>query len=120
MTRILRGVARLACPPADRRWVDALFAECDAIESRRERLIWLLGGAGLVVNSNATRLASAMSPLSLLLLLVATVFAVMAVIEYEGLAFEDDLYGVVAVLLGAGLVAVAARNIRHRASEPGL
>ena len=120
MTRILRGVVRLACPPSDRRWVDALFAECDAIESRGERFAWALGAASLVVNRNSNRLVSVASPLSLLLLLGATVFTVMAVIEYEGLALEDDWYGVIAALLSVSMLAVAAHNIRQRVAEPGL
>jgi hypothetical protein len=83
-------------------------------------LLWLLGTVGLVLNRNAVRLASAVSPVSLLLLLATAIFSAMAAVEYEGLAFEDDWYGVIAALFGAGLVAMSVRNLRHRTREPGL
>jgi len=82
--------------------------------------VWLLGAVSFVVNRQAIRVAAALSPLSGLLFLATTTVTVLAAMEYEGLAFEDDWYGVIAALLGAVLVAVAARNIRRRPSEPGL
>jgi hypothetical protein len=75
---------------------------------------------GLLANRHAARLAAALSPLSLLLTVATAVFAVMALIEYEGLAFEDDWYGVMSAVCAVFLIAVAARNTRRRTREPGL
>ncbi|HWC30157.1 MAG TPA: hypothetical protein VG845_08760 [Dehalococcoidia bacterium] len=117
MISALHRISRLALPPDDRRWLDALFAEADAVESAPARLLWLFGAAGLLLNRN---LAALCSPVSLLLLLATGFFATLAVIEYEGLALEDDWYGPIATLLATTLVGVWAVNLRrrHRGSQP--
>jgi hypothetical protein len=110
MTRVLHRISRGACPAADRPWLDALFAELEAIDSGRGRLLWLLGATHLVFDRYVAVL---FSPLNLLLLAAAILFGWMAVIEYEGLAVEDDWYGPIALIFVAGLIAVSVVNLRR-------
>jgi hypothetical protein len=110
MTRVLHRLSRSACPAADRPWVDALFAELETIETGRGRLLWLLGATHLVFDRYV---AALLSPVNLLLLAAAVLFAWMAVTEYEGLAAEDDWYGPIAAIFVAGLIGVSVFNLRR-------
>ena len=110
MTRVLHRLSRRACPAVDRPWLDALFAELEAIETGRGRLLWLLGATHLVFDRYV---AALLSPVNLLLLAAAVFFAWMAIMEYEGLAVEDDWYGPVAAIFVAGLIAVSVVNLRR-------
>jgi hypothetical protein len=114
MTHVLHRISRSACPAADRPWLDALFAEIDAVEPGRARLVWLLGTFGLLAHRRLQRLATAISPVTLFCLLAAIVFAVMGVTEYEGLAVEDDWYPGVSALFAAALVGVILLNLKRR------
>jgi amino acid transporter len=113
MTRVLHRLSRNACPAAGRPWVDALFAEVEAIDSGRARLLWLLGAAGLLFDRYLRLFSAATTPLSLLLLATTAVFAWLAVTEYEGFAFEDDWYGLIAACFATSLVVVTAINLRR-------
>jgi hypothetical protein len=110
VTRLLHRLSRSACPAGDRPWIDALFAELETIESGRARLLWLLGAGDLVLDRY---IAALLTPASLLLLAAAAVFGWMAVTEYEGLAPEDDWYGVIAAAFTASLIGVSALNLRR-------
>lgn len=117
MTRLLHRISRSACPPADRPWLDALFAESDAVESGRARLVWLLGALGLVADRHARRLASMITPTWLACLIATLAFAYMGFIEYEGLAIEDDWYPAFAAITAATLICVSLLNLRRRSTE---
>jgi hypothetical protein len=110
MTRVLHRLSRSVCPAIDRPWVDALFAELEAIETGRGRVLWLLGATHLVFDRYV---AALLSPVNLLLLAAAALFAWMAIMEYEGLAVEDDWYGPVAAIFVAGLIAASVLNLRR-------
>ena len=114
MTRVLHRISRGLCPAADRRWVDALFAELDAIDSLRGRALWLLGAIGIMLDRNVWRLAAAVTPASMACLVAAVCFGALAIIEYEGLALEDDWYGPIAAGFAAGLIGVSVLNVRRR------
>jgi hypothetical protein len=110
MTRVLYRISRGVCPSSDRPWLDALFAELESIETSRGRLLWLLGATHLVFDRY---LAALLRPINLLLLTGATLFAGMAITEYEGLAVEDDWYGPIAMIFVAGWIAVSVVNLRR-------
>jgi hypothetical protein len=120
MTRVLQRLTRGVCPAAERPWLDALFAEMEAIESGRARLLWLLGAAGLLADGYTRLIAIVVTPASLTLLSGAFVLGCMALIELEGLLPEDDWYGPLAALCTAGLIGVAVLNLRRpsRSSWP--
>jgi hypothetical protein len=113
MTRALYRISRLACPAADHPWLDALFAEAEAIDSGRGRLLWLAGAAGLLFDRQARVLATLLSPLSLLLLCASVLCSWLALIEFEGLAPEDDWYGPAAAVLAGLLAAVSISRIKR-------
>ena len=117
MSRVLYRLSRRACPPADRPWVDALFAELEAVEPGRDRLLWLLGAAGLLLDRYVRLLSFSLSRASLICLAAALTFGWLAIIEYEGLAVEDDWYGPVAALSTAALVCVSFLNLRRQATH---
>ena len=114
MTRVLFRISRSACPPADRPWLDALFAEIDAVEPGRARLVWLLGALGFLANRRLRRLSSLVTPLSLACLVQALIFGAMGVTEYEGLAVEDDWYPGISALFAAALLGVMLINLKRR------
>jgi hypothetical protein len=109
VTRVLHRLSRGVCPAADRPWLDALFAELETIDSRRGRLLWLLGAAGLVFNRYVSAL---LRPVSLLCLAAAVFFIAMTLTSYEGLLSEDDWYAVLAAIFTAGLIGASALNLR--------
>jgi hypothetical protein len=117
MTRVLYRISRGACHPRDRAWVDALFAESEAIGSVRARAAWLLGAFALSISGRLGRFAAAITPVSLACLAAAIVFAFMGITEYEGLAFEDDWYPAVSLAFVVALIGVAAFNLRRRTPE---
>lgn len=60
-TRLSRRIALAACPPRDRAWVEALFAELDAVDDSWSRLAWTMGAARLVAASTGQRVAATFS-----------------------------------------------------------
>ena len=120
MTRVLHRISRSACPPADRPWLDALFAEIDAVEPGGDRVVWLLGAFGLLAHRHLQRLAAVVTPVTLFCLLAAVVFAVMGVTEYEGFALEDDWYPAISTAFTTALVGVVLINLRRRPPQAWL
>jgi hypothetical protein len=114
MTRVLHRISRSACPAADRPWLDALFAEIDAVDPGRARIFWLLGAFGLLAHRHLQGLGSVVTPLTLVFFFAAVVFAVMGITEYEGLALEDDWYPAVSAAFVAALIGVTVINLRRR------
>jgi hypothetical protein len=100
--KLSRRIAIAACPARDRPWVEALFAELDAVDGSWNRLAWIMGAARLVASSGEQRLKSAMKgrtrlPL-LFALLAAILSAFMARIDSEALRIDDDWFIVSTVL----------------------
>ena len=117
MTRVLHRISRSACPAADRPWLDALFAEIDAVESGPDRLVWLLGAVGLLVNRHLRRVAGMVTPVWFACLAAALAFAWLGFIEYEGLAVEDDWYPALTATSFAALLGVSVINLRRHTIE---
>ena len=117
MTRILYRVSRTACPTSDRPWIDALFAELDAVEPARARLVWLLGALGFIAGRRSRRLTTLLSPAWLASLLAVFAFTFLAFIEYEGFLTEDDWYAALAAGAAAILIAASVHNLRRRPPE---
>lgn len=117
MTRVLYRISRTACPASDRPWLDALFAEIDAVETGGARLIWLFGVLGLLANRHAQRIATMITPAWLACFAAAIAFAVMGFIEYEGLVIEDDWYPAIAAFAATTLIALSVVNLKRHVSE---
>ena len=117
MSRVLNHLSRSPFSPPDRRWVQALLAESAAIESPWDRLRWLMGAAILLLNHGSHSLASLITPVSLLCVAATAVFGVMAFIEYEGLAIEDDWYPLITAAFAAALIWILILNLRRQAPE---
>jgi hypothetical protein len=117
MTRVLHRISRGACPAADRPWLDALFAELDAIEPGRARFVWLLGALGLVANRYLRRLSVLVTPAWLAWLIAALVFTWFGLIEFEGLTAEDDWNQVFAAAAFAAWFGVSVLNLRRRVAD---
>ena len=117
MTRVLYRISRTACPASDRPWLDALFAEIDAVETGWARFVWLAGALGLLANRHAQRLAAMISPAWLACFVAMIAFAALAFVEYEGFAIEDDWYPALVALFAAMLIALSVLNLRRPTSE---
>jgi len=117
MTRVLHRISRNACPAADRPWLDALFAEIDAIESGRARLLWLLGAFGLVTSRYVRRILMIVTPSWLACFVAALGFSWLGIIEYEALAIEDDWYPALATSSFAALLGISILNLRRRTPD---
>jgi hypothetical protein len=116
LARRFYGLVSRLCPPGDRRWVDAVFAELSSIDGHRTRAIWLLGLSSIVFFALRARTAglSIQLRLSFLLALVAwVIFGAMALSGSEGLGLDDDLYIGSAMAAAAALVATAAGAMRR-------
>jgi hypothetical protein len=118
MTRVLHGISRWACPAADRPWIDALFAELYAIESRRARLLWLLGAGSLLIDRFAARIAGALLPrvmrAALLALAATAAFAALWLTGYEGLSLDDDFYMAFTAVFIACLFGLSVVHLRRQ------
>jgi hypothetical protein len=117
MTKVLYRISRGVCPAPDRQWVDALFAEAAAVEPGISRFFWLLGAFGLMTQRYARQAIAMVSPAWLVSLVLAVGFVVLAFVEYEGLAIEDDWYPALAALFAAVLLALSVLNLKRDTSE---
>jgi hypothetical protein len=113
MTRVLYRISRSACPAADRPWLDALYAESDAVESGRARLVWLLGAWGMLMDRQARRLDPRLVLAAVLCLALSLVSAALWFTGYEGLSLDDDLYMAGSAIFIAALVGLSAAQLRR-------
>ena len=97
MTVYHRRLARIAhaiAPRDDRRWIDAMFAELDAVEPDR-RPAWMLGAIAIAWSGVRMRLATLPRAIwcGIVLAAGAVVASTIASLsETELLVMEDDLY----------------------------
>ena len=117
MTNVLYRISRGVCPASDRQWLEALFAEADAVEPGPGRVLWLLGAFGLLTQRYVRRLVAMISPAWLVSLTLAVGFFVLAFVEYEGFAIEDDWYPAFAALSAAVLLALSLLSLKRDTSE---
>jgi hypothetical protein len=113
MTRVLYRISRSACPAADRPWLDALFAESDAVESGRARLVWLLGAWGMLMDRQAQRLDLRLIIGTAACLALSLVSGAFWFTGYEGLALDDDLYMAGSGIFIAALLGLSAAQLRR-------
>lgn len=113
MTRVLYRISRAACPAADRPWLDALFAESDAVESGRTRLVWLFGAWGLLIDRQARRLDSRLLIAAALCLALSLASGALWFTGYEGLSLDDDFYMAGAAVFVSALVGLSAAQLRR-------
>jgi hypothetical protein len=106
-------IARALAPRADRRWIDAMLAELDAVEPHR-RSAWIRGALAIAWSGVRMRLAAL--PVAIWSGIVFTACALVASIgashsETEWLVMEDDVFLPFAWASGALLVAFAVLAI---------
>ena len=122
---IFRRAASAVCPPADRRWLDAMFAELAFVDGRGQRLRWLFG-AGAIVTAVIRARTVAVVPAPVLwaaaiALPLALVFAAGAALGFEGLGIDDDVYLLAATVSSVLVLALAAITIsRTFRGQPAL
>lgn len=106
------------CPPPERPWLRAMFAEASAVQGARQQLAWLAGAAGLLaaaVWEGASRDVPASVRTALAVAMTAC--GATAALAYRGvelLQFDDDVLIAASSMLAlacAGLVLHAARRI---------
>jgi amino acid transporter len=117
VTRVLYRISRNACPAADRPWLDALFAELEAVESTPARLLWLLGAVGLVASRHIGRLDARLVFASALCLAVSLLSGAIWFSGSEVFALDDDLYMAAAAFFASGLVGLSVLQLRHPMPE---
>jgi hypothetical protein len=104
--QVMRRVALAACPPRDRPWVEAMFAEISAVEGRGSRLAWVMGAIQFVASRNLGRGATFLSRrlnLAIAFALCASIVsAALFRLEFEGYGVDDNLF----LLLAAGFAAI--------------
>jgi hypothetical protein len=110
--RALHSAAAAACPPPQREWVHALFAELPAIGGWWERAGWTAGSGRLVVAAIASR-ANVLLPRRFRAgvagaFAASAAFAAGAATGYEGLGVDDDAYLALAGLSVAASMALVA------------
>jgi hypothetical protein len=109
-TALMQRVTRAFCPPAEREWVDAVFAEASAVEGRWRRMSWALGALSVSVTAlrvNVASLPTRMRWAAALASGAATLSGVCSITGYEGLKLDDDVYLASAFLSGAVLLSLA-------------
>ena len=115
-TRLSRRIALAACPPRERPWVEALFAELDVIDGAGPRFAWIVGAARVVATRSGGR---AVAPFVVLLALwFAVLSGAISLTGYEGLGFDDDLFLAFAATFGATALGLWARALRRTPSRP--
>ena len=112
-TRFLHQAARIACPRAERTWVDAMFAELDAVDPTR-RADWSMGAFAIVLSGIRLRCASVPIWIWLAIVLAfsaAVLFVIGSRSEVEALTMDDDVFLRFAwisggLLVGLGILAI--------------
>ena len=92
---LLLGIVRRTCPPSDRRWLDAMLAELQAVEGRWSRFAWILGVARFAAVRRRERVASLVTNrhvVGLIVLLTAAISAFLSQGASESLGLDDDLF----------------------------
>jgi hypothetical protein len=92
---LLQKVAYAACPPGERSWLEAIFAEAEAIGPRGERASWLFGIVSLLffANYRAGKLAAERRLLPLLAITFAgAAFFAVSSRTYEVPGVDDDFF----------------------------
>jgi len=121
-TRLSRRIALAACPPRERPWVEALFAELDVIDGAGPRFAWVMGAACVVATRSGRRAAAPFSGRFHFVVLLALWFAFLSgaisLTGYEGLGVDDDLFLAFAAALGAAAAGLWARALRQTPSRP--
>jgi hypothetical protein len=117
MTRILYRISRGACPAADRPWLDALFAEIDAVESGRARFVWLLGAVGLLADRIVRRLDARLVLAAAVCLGLSITSSVLWFLGFEALALDDDLYMAGAAAFAVALVGLSILQMRRPVTD---
>jgi hypothetical protein len=117
MTRVLYRISRSACPAADRPWLDALFAELDAVDSTAGRLAWLLGAVGFVANRHLGRLDGKLVLVAAFCFVGSLLLGVIWLTGNEIFALDDDLYMAGAAIFASGLVALSVLQLKRPTPE---
>lgn len=113
MTRVLYRISRSACPAADRPWLDALFAESDAVDSGRARFVWLLGAWGMLIDRQVRRLDPRLVLAAVFCLALSLISGALWQAGYEGLSIDDDFYMAGVAVFVSALIGLSAAQLRR-------
>lgn len=113
-------VLRRLCTQRERRWVDALLAESEAVPGGAARLSWLAGAVTFVGGSLVNRANAGIEGHALTATVLATVGLVISGVAfrigYEGLPVDDDIYLALSGLFGVAILRLSTM-IRARRSS---
>lgn len=122
LVRTIRGATLGLCSPAEKPWIEAMFAEISVIEGTTPRLIWTLGFASLIAVSikkrGAIMLANRLNLATVVAFLSMLLTGGVSQVGYEGTETLDDVFLALAFVFGAifaTLVAVALGRFTVRA-----
>ena len=114
---IHRGAAAI-CPPGQRQWVDAMFAELGAIDGPGRRMSWMLGATAIVfaaIEARALIMLSLRMRVGIVVALgAALVSGILSYADHQAVLLDDDLMAALCVVAAAaliGLAVIAARKI---------
>ena len=110
---LMHRLARVACPPGQRGWIDAMFAELAAIEPS-ERRRWAAGAPAMLVAVLSMRVRALPAAITWGMLLAAhaaIVFAFGSRSDFEGLRMDDDVFFRLAWISGALFVGLGVLAI---------
>ena len=116
--RLIHRAAAAICPPGQRHWVHAMFAELAAIDGPGHRMGWMLGAGSIVLAATQARALAVLSLRIRIALVVALgaalVSGILSYVDVQAALLDDDLLAALsaaAVVSLIALAAVAARTI---------
>jgi hypothetical protein len=113
--RVQRATIAL-CPPAQRQWIRAMFAELTAIDQPAGRTSWAIGAAAIVVTAIETRIISLSLRMRIGIVLAFVLAASTAAISYidvQAVLLDDELLAAFSVIAGVAAVCLAAAAVRR-------
>ena len=102
---LVQRCAAAICPPASRRWIEAMIAETSVIDGPWQRARWLIGVTRVLAGSISTEAGALLSGRQrwgmALALCTAAACGAVFIIGYEALGFDDDVFLAIGSLSGA-------------------
>lgn len=112
---LVQRCATAICPPAGRRWVEAIIAETTAIDGPWQRARWLIGLTRVLAASIGAEAGALLSGRHrwgmALALCAAALCGAVFIMGYEALGFDDDVFLALGSLSGALLAALGFRAL---------
>lgn len=121
---LMQSMAAAICPPGQRHWVHAMFAELAAIDGPGRRITWMLGAGSIVCAATQARAVAVLSLRIRIALVVALgaalVSGILSYVDVQAVVLDDELLAVLSVAAAAALVGLAANAGRKIFRTPEL